>query len=67
MLKINACNDMFVAIEESTDDNSIIWKSDSAYSENELSKILFNKGFDQREIQEAFIQAKPSYFNVGKW
>ena len=66
MLKIKRENNMcsaFISDNINTDNVLII----ETKTESELKKLLFDKGFDQREIEEAFQESSPEYFSVGKW
>ena len=36
-------------------------------SESEIKQQLFNLGFTQRDIEDAFTESDKTYFSVGKW
>ncbi len=65
MLKITRKDNGFVAIIRlaSSDTDEAL----GPMSEHELRQKLFESGFAQRDIEEAFLAADPKYFGVGKW
>ena len=65
MLKITRKDKGFVAsiCLASSDTDGVV----GPMSEQELRQKLFDSGFAQRDIEEAFLAADPQYFGVGKW
>lgn len=67
MLEIKKVNNLYQARDIASDGLSTNWESSCPMSESDLTNALIQRGFDQRDIQEAFIKSNTPYFTVGQW
>jgi hypothetical protein len=57
----------FLATVLEADGHTVLWQAASPLNETRLREALASRGFDQREVEEAFMRCDQGYFSVGRW